>query len=137
LLAHPAIDINALDKFWFTPLSFTIYWGMTEATDMLLGSPHFDAGSANGWTPLHLAVTSGNDELVLWLINQPQVKINLCDKHGRQAVAFAAAFGSKAILQAFLTRDPTQITHKDFFGNGLLHMASFGSNRENFSLLFS
>ncbi|KAJ4357509.1 uncharacterized protein N0V89_002085 [Didymosphaeria variabile] len=220
LLSQPSIDLNAPDAFRFSPLSYAIYWGMTDAMNMLLACPYlraekghsalhiaakeglFDAVEqllkrgtdvygrnlqgetalhlaaagghyrilqllvsyadpellnakdrridpknpyanpyhsigANGWTPLHLAVTSGHDDLVLWLIDHPWVNLHIKDKHGRKAIAFAAAFGTKSMLKAFLSRDPSQVTHKDLFGNGLLHMASWGSNRENFDFLFS
>lgn len=220
LLAYPSIDLNVIDKYWFSPLSYTIYWGMKDAMDMLIACPYFQTGKgqsalhvavkegsfaavkqllargievdgltsqgetvlhlaaakghyriiqllvakanpdllnakdrridpknpyakplcstgSNGWTPLHLAVTSGNDDLVLWLINHPWINLNLKDKHGRQAIAFAAAFGSKIMLKSFLSRVPDQVSHKDSFGNSLLHMASLGSNRENFDFLFS
>lgn len=221
LLSYPSIDLNAIDKFRFFPLSYTIYWGMSGAMEMLLACPYFraekghsalhiaakegsfytverllergidvhgltpqgetvlhlaaanghyrilkllvanadpkllntkdqridprnpyangcsDSIGSNGWTPLHLAVTSGNDDLVLWLIHHPWINLHIKDKHGRQAIAFAAAFGSKTMLQGFLSRDPAQFAHKDLFGNGLLHMASSGSNRENFDFLLS
>ncbi|KAL1611830.1 hypothetical protein SLS60_000051 [Paraconiothyrium brasiliense] len=221
LLSHPSIDLNAPDSFRFSPLSYAIYWGMTDAMNMLLACPYLRAEKghsalhiaakeglydaveqllkrgtdvygrnsqgetalhlaaarghfrilqllvsyadptllnakdriidpmspyangyiitteANGWTPLHLAVTSGHDDLVLWLINHPWIDLHIKDKHGRKAIAFAAAFGTKSMLKAFLARDPSQVSHEDLFGNGLLHMASWGSNRENFDLLFS
>jgi ankyrin repeat protein len=220
LLSCPTIDLNATDKFWFSPLSYAMYWGMTDAMNMLLACPYLQAEMGhsalhiaakeglydavarllergadihgrnsrgetvlhlaaagghyrilqllvanaepellnakdrlidprdpyanprhwigpNGWTPLHLAVTSGHDDLVLWLINHPLINLHIEDKHGRQPIAFAAAFGTKTMLKAFLSRDPSQFAHKDLFGNGLLHMASLGSNQENFDFLLS
>lgn len=220
LLLYPTIDLNATDKFWFSPLSYAIYWGLTDAMNMLLACPYLQAEKGhsalhiaakeglydavdrlldrgtnvhgrnsqgqtalhlaaagghyrimrllvehagpellnskdrlidpkdpygnprhwigpNGWTPLHLAVTSGHDELVLWMINHPWINLHVKDKHGRAPIAFAAAFGTKTMLKAFLSRDPHQIAHKDLFGNGLVHMAIRGSNKHNFDYLFS
>lgn len=96
-----------------------------------------NAKDHNGWTATHRAVTSGNDELVLWLIQQPNINLDLRDKHGRRATAFAAAYGTETMLKAFLERRPDDITHLDSFGNTLFHMASTGSNQQNVSFLHS
>lgn len=96
-----------------------------------------NAKDHNGWTAAHRAVTSGNEELVLWLIQQPNINLDLRDKHGRRATAFAAAYGTETMLKAFLERRPDDITHLDSFGNTLFHMAGTGSNQQNFSFLYS
>jgi ankyrin repeat protein len=96
-----------------------------------------NAKDHNGWTAAHRAVTSGNDELVLWLIQQPNINLDLRDKHGRRATAFAAAYGTETMLKAFLERRPDDITHLDSFGNTLFHMVGTGSNQQNFSFLYS
>jgi ankyrin repeat protein len=90
-----------------------------------------------GWTAVHRATISGNDDLVKWLISYPEVDCTIKDKHGRLAISFAAAFGSKSMLVAFLANEPCQLHHKDWFGNSLLHRASFGGNRQNFQYLLS
>jgi ankyrin repeat protein len=97
----------------------------------------FNAKDHNGWTATHRAVTSGNEDLVLWLIQQPNINLDLKDKHGRRAIAFAAAYGTEAMLKAFLERRPDDITHLDSFGNTLFHMAATGSNQRIFSFLYS
>lgn len=96
-----------------------------------------NAKDHNGWTAAHRSVTSGNDELVLWVIQQPDINLSLRDKHGRRASAFAAAYGTEKMLKAILERRPNDIPHSDSFGNTLFHIAATGSNRQNFGFLYS
>jgi len=96
-----------------------------------------NAKDHNGWTVAHRAVTSGNIELVLWLIEQSNINLNLRDKHGRRATEFAAAYSTETMLRVFLELRPDDITHLDSFGNTLFHMAVKGNNQQNFSFLYS
>ncbi|KAK4108081.1 ankyrin, partial [Canariomyces notabilis] len=52
-----------------------------------------NAKDKNGWTVAHRAISSGNDEMFLWLTKHPLIDLGLRDKHGRRPVAFAAAYG--------------------------------------------
>jgi ankyrin repeat protein len=203
LLSYPQIDTNVVDVFGFTPLSYAINWGMTDAMELLLACPYFEAQSggnalniavkegvfgavkvlvergvdvsttnqqgatvlhvaaekghfkilkllyahcttailnaqdSSGWTVAHRATISGNDDLVTWMINCSDVDLTTTDMHGRLAISFAAAFGSQAMLAAFLAHNPRQLHHTDWFGNTLLHRAAFGGNRQNFHYLLS
>lgn len=216
LLSFPDIDINAEDAYGFTPLSYTVHWGMTagtvllqscsyfspigaakalriavkegvyEAVDALLqrgvhpsgslrerdtsipeikryGSPEtalhlaaayghlrilqllaakadialLNAKDTEGWTIAHRGIVSGNDALVHWIIQNHDVDLGIKDKYGRRPIAFAAAFGSRSILEALITRTPSDLRHEDTYANTLLHMAARGGNVENFAYLLT
>lgn len=94
-----------------------------------------NAKDNHGWTIAHRAVTSGNEQMTLWLAECPLIDVGLRDKHGRRPAAFAAAYGTLAMLKGILDRRPDDVAHIDSFGNTLFHMAALGSNMQNFSYL--
>ncbi|KAK4207907.1 ankyrin repeat-containing domain protein [Rhypophila decipiens] len=125
-------------KYGETALHLAAQQGHLQVVKLLAShSPShvLNAKDNNGWTVSHRAITSGNQELFLWLANHPQVDLGLRDKHGRRPVAFAAAYGTLAMLKDVLSRRPGDITHKDSFGNTLFHMAALGSSTQNLSYL--
>jgi ankyrin repeat protein len=139
-LLDRGVGVSEKTKYGETALQLAASNGHLRALRLLtFKSPThvLNAKDHNGWTAAHRAVTSGNDELALWLIQQPNINLDLRDKHGRRATAFAAAYGTETMLKAFLERRPDDITHLDSFGNTLFHMASIGSNQQNFSFLYS
>jgi ankyrin repeat protein len=94
-----------------------------------------NAKDNNGWTIAHRAITSGNDEMFLWLTKHSLIDLGLRDKHGRRPVAFAAAYGTLAMLKGVLDSRPHDVSHADSFGNTLFHMAASGGSIQNFSYL--
>ena len=203
LLSLPGINVNVMDNFGHTPLTFAIYEGLMAPVDILLRDKRIDvsrgttalhvaaaegllsvverllnrkapvssknrygdtalhsaashghqrvfqllasyshnfvlnAKNMYGWTATHQVTVCGNEDLLRWLVSNPEVNIDLRDQHGRKAIAFAAAHSSKDALECFLKRDPDQIWHEDLFGNTLLHMAAKGGNLENIVYLLT
>jgi ankyrin repeat protein len=90
----------------------------------------------NGWTIAHRAVTSANDNLVLWLIRHPNIDLGLRDKHSCWVIEFVATYSNETMLKEFLDRRPDDVAHSDSFGNTPFHMAVAGTNQQNFSFLY-
>lgn len=82
-----------------------------------------------GWTPTQRAVTLCNEALINFLVNLPDVDLNIQDKHGRSVVAFVAACGTPETLEMVLQVTGKDISqHIDYFGNTLLHIAAKEEN---------
>lgn len=138
-LLERGVNVAEKTKYGETALHLAASYGHLRSLQLLASRSRvhvLNAKDQNGWTIAHRGVTSGNDELVFWLIQEPNINFDLKDRHGRRATAFAAAYGSEAMLKAMLERRPDDVTHMDSFGNTLFHMASTGSSEQNFSLLY-
>lgn len=132
------VDISAKTKYGETALHLAASNGHRRILQLLaLEIPEhvLNAKDRYGWTVAHHSVTSGNEELVLWLLQQPNVNFGLRDGHGRRAVGFAAAYGTERMLKAILDNRPDDAHHLDSFLNSLFHMAVLGNNYQNLIFL--
>lgn len=118
-------------KFGETPLHLAASRGHHRILELLL--TNFPRTVLNekdnmGWTITHRAVTSGNDNLIKFLLDQEDLDLTRKDHHGRAAVAFAASYASEAVLQMFLNKRGKDVRSRDSFGNTLLHLAIAADN---------
>lgn len=126
------------NKFGETPLHLACGHGDMPTVKLLMDQTPgivVNGGDNSGWTAMHRALTSGNDDSAEWLSSQPKVKVGVRDKHGRLPIHFAAAYASEAMLDSFSQRFPAQVWATDRFGYTLLHMAVVGANLPNISYL--
>jgi len=120
-------------RFGESPLHLAAARGHQRILELLLTSKNVPRAILNekdnmGWTITHRAVTSGNDNLIEFLLAQEDLELTRKDRHGRSAVAFAAAYASKNILKMFLSKRRQDETFVDSFGNTLIHLAAGADN---------
>lgn len=128
------------NKFGETPLHVACGHGDMPIVKLLLNhTPKrvVNGQDCSGWTAIHRALTSGDDDLAEWFSSQSTVSVHVRDKHGRLPIHFAAAYASRTMLQSFSQRFPSQVWATDRFGYTLLHMAVVGANRPNISYLLN
>lgn len=82
--------------------------------------------SDNGWTPLHIACTSGNGSVVRTL-RRHHANINAVDSYGATPLHYAARFGSASTMR-YLIKHGADLSVRDNNGYTLLHYAALGKN---------
>ena len=86
LLAHPAINVNALTEDGRTPLSYGCQWQEVSVVQLLLKDQRVDTSLADdcGRTPLMWAAETGRLEVTEWLIASGRDLGDIYDQKARQ-----------------------------------------------------
>lgn len=101
LIAHPAIDIDAANTAFETPLMMAALRGRMEWCRRLVArGAKLDR---DGWTPLHYAAAGPNGALVGWLLDQRAPREAL-SPNGTTPLMMAAGYGSEAGADELLER---------------------------------
>jgi ankyrin repeat protein len=127
LLNHGA-QATAKNIFHETPLHLAALRGHQRVLQVLLQHASgmiLNERDVMGWTVIHRVIVSGNDDLVKYLVGRGDVDLKKKDRHGRTALAYAAAYASETTLKTILRRSDIGV---DGFGNTLLHLAVGASN---------
>ncbi|WP_339045761.1 ankyrin repeat domain-containing protein [Candidatus Mesenet endosymbiont of Agriotes lineatus] len=101
----------------------------------LVPSLKFDTILINDFTPLIIAMNSGNYNSVKTLIEKHKANVNFSDGFGKKPIYYAAAGGSTAIVE-YLLNHGADIKGLDGNGNTALHYAAANKDgNENISFL--
>ena len=80
LLSQPDIDINPIDKYQCTPITWPIDWrgGTSEIVDMLLAREDINVNNENAYgdTALSIAASIGKEQIFRFLIRRPDADMN-------------------------------------------------------------
>ena len=91
-----------------------------------------------GKTPLHLAVESGNQDIVNQLLDQTGgLDLTLRDKAGSSAFACAMTFKNQKAAQRILQLEPSAADQLDTKGRNFLHTAILKDDLESVLFLLS
>ena len=104
LLIAAGADVNAADKYGWTPLLSAAKDGHSECVKLLLAAPGIDVNKANkvGWTPLYGAATNGHSACVKLLLAAPGIDVNKEDKDGETPLYGAARWGHSECVRLLL-----------------------------------
>ncbi|CAH0045900.1 unnamed protein product [Clonostachys solani] len=89
LLRHPEIDIHMTDGTNRTPLWWATFGGSPALVRLLLeneADKQINIQDVHGWAPLHVAVNSGNMQLVGDILERPDADPNLANEDGYTAL---------------------------------------------------
>jgi len=78
--------------------------------------------TAEGWSPLYTAAKHGQEDLVAFLLQQKEVKVDQVDRAGLSALSAASSAGSSAVMRRLL-RAGADVSLVDNNGNNILHCA--------------
>lgn len=59
-----------------------------EVTELIAKGCNINAADRNGWTPLHCAASQGHLDIILQLINQPNINLSIVSKDGTPALHY-------------------------------------------------
>ena len=91
LLAHPALDINAVNPNGETPLMLAAIKGQLDWVKKIVKrGAHINR---QGWTPLHYASSGPDNGVAAWLLSQG-ADINARSPNGSTALMMAARYGA-------------------------------------------
>jgi hypothetical protein len=101
-LLKEGADVNAKDRFGFTPLHYTALNGHIEIVKLLIErGADVNAKTNGGWTPLRFAAIYGHIEIVKLLIERG-ADVNAKDKDGRTPLHSAAFYGHVEVVRLLL-----------------------------------
>ena len=133
-MAHPEVDINAINKDGYTLLCFAAGNGNIEVANFVIGKgAEVDKVDGCGYTELMMGAVDGHIEIVKVLLDHRNgmgdliIDINAKDdEYGETALIVAAMRGNLEIVQAILAHDKCDsdiINVKNNFGSTALMMA--------------
>ncbi|MCJ1243791.1 hypothetical protein MMC30_000988 [Trapelia coarctata] len=141
LLTQPGIDINALDKYHCTPITWAISWsgGTPEIVDMLLAREEIDTSNQNhnGDTPLFSAVEKENEQIFLSLFHRSEVDINHRNKTRFTPLITAANRGHLRFVELLLSREEVEINAQDETGMTAVAWAAYMGHVEVIRILLA
>jgi ankyrin repeat protein len=101
LLAKRVIDVNAVNAAGETALHKAAFAGCVEVVSLLLEQPEIDPNIANAQgAPLTYALTAGQEQAALLLIEDPRTDINRCGLEFGPLIRVVVVCNSARCLQA-------------------------------------
>ena len=139
LLDQPGIDINPIDKYNRTPISWAINWagGTPEIVDMLLARDNIDLNNQDrhGDTPICSAAQAGQTEITQSLVKRSDVDVNRPNHAMFTPLIWAASRGHPRIVELLLTRDEIMIDARENSGMTAIAWAAYEGNADTIRLL--
>ncbi|EAY13631.1 ankyrin repeat protein, putative [Trichomonas vaginalis G3] len=89
----------------------------------------------NGQTQLMVASRKGNINLVRFLLEMPELNINLQNSYGLAALHFASRFNEYEIVEELLRHEAINVNIQDNFGKTPLHYAKEANSEDIITLL--
>ena len=120
----PGVDIGAPISRGDTPLMLAAEQGAMDVLRALVAKgADANATDADGFTPLHPAITRKQQAATLYLINEaPGVDIDALDPHKQTALLLAASVGQMAVVKALVAKG-ADVEAKNQSNGGPLHAA--------------
>ena len=138
LLAHPEIDLDAMEQAGWTRLHLAASCGMTDwVQELLAAGAEINPQDGDGDTPLGMAATNGHLDCVRLLLEASGIAVNLPDNEGETPLAKAAYHGHPEVIKLLLAAPEIDINAANEAGDNAFHMAIFGENPECARLLFN
>ncbi len=101
-LIHKGADVNAADRFGYTPLMYAAQWERAEIVRLLIeAGASVTVTNGRGATPLHFAAGHGGDAVVTLMLNHGAVA-DAKDNRGATPLMWAATFGQAASAEALI-----------------------------------
>ncbi|MDT8997695.1 ankyrin repeat domain-containing protein [Paucibacter sp. APW11] len=99
LMAHPLLDVNAINAAAETPLMLAALKGRLDWAKLLVqrGALVNEAG----WNALHYAASGPDNGVTAWLLQQG-AEIDALSPNGTTALMMAAGYGSPTVAEALL-----------------------------------
>ena len=104
-MALETSDVNSTDDDGWTALHIAVHSQNRELTKLLLEQQDIDVNAGNKWrsTPLMLAASSGNLDIVECLLRHPLISVDLqAEYYGRTALIEAAVKGHAHIARCLV-----------------------------------
>ena len=109
LLNQPGIDINPIDTYKRTPISWAINWagGTPEIVNMLLARDDINLNNqdSHGETAICSAASAGQTEIAQYLVERSDTDVNHPSHKMFTPLIFAASRGHTRIIEILLTRE--------------------------------
>lgn len=142
LVRYPShvININAQDKHKRTAMHLAAKFARLLCLQELLRREADPAASdRNMMTPLHYAVSTGNNKIVDALLDHPQVNPNTVDSSGMTALHHAAFLGLSHVVFHLLQHPvkPTSALMNDITGRPAHFLAALAGDSESLKSLLS
>ena len=99
LLAHPAVDVNALNQAGESALMMAALKGDLDGVQLLL--EHGAKVNQTGWSPLHYAATGLNPQVVQLLLSRG-AELDAGSPNGTTPLMMAAQYGSEDSVKLLL-----------------------------------
>ncbi|MBY0405691.1 MAG: ankyrin repeat domain-containing protein, partial [Cyanobacteria bacterium] len=126
LLAHPGIDINAMDNYGYTALVLASDRGYQKIVSKLLAYPGIDINyrSQYGYTALGLSCINGRNNTVETLLADPRIEKNGPSQKGSTPLILAAMYGHSKIVKQLVASPGVHINAQNDYGYNALMAAS-------------
>ena len=105
LMNDPRIEINALNKYGYTPFHLACETGNLDIIKILIKDQRVKINTFdnNGWSPFHSACENENLEIIKFLMKDPRIEINTFDKNGWTSFHLICLIGKLKIINLFLS----------------------------------
>jgi ankyrin repeat protein len=134
LVSHGA-DIHAEARWWSTPLNIAVGNGDTAMVEMLAKNAGYT--DAQRWIPLHVSVSTGDQDEVEKLLSQG-VDVNVADDYSRYtALHWAAINGHKELVKMLIAKGANINAKGGVFGATPIQYAADGNHREVVDILIA
>ncbi|KAH6907848.1 ankyrin repeat-containing domain protein [Coprinopsis sp. MPI-PUGE-AT-0042] len=132
LLAHPEINVNALNQSGRSALMTASILDAEEAVTLLLAHPKIQPNQVNskGCTALMFASHHGSRRVVRVLVADPRVKVNQTANDGASALDMAKKEGRMDIVELLCAKLDRSHPHQDLLRRPLLPLAKKSQTRK-------
>lgn len=134
LMKDPNIDPSIEDNFNRIAVYYAHSQGNWDIVNIFFNG-NVNGFLDNGQTHLMVASRKGNINLVRFLLEIPEVDINIQNSYGLAALHFAARFGEYEIVEELLGHKGIKINVQDKQGKTALHYAKEANNEDIIALL--
>lgn len=121
-----------------TPLHLACSWGLERVTEALIEhGADINVQDAEGKTPIQVAISNQNFNIINLLLSNAHVDLNTRDKFGCTAFATAMSIKNNKAASAILKKEPTAAERHDGKGRNFLHVAVQKGDLESVLFLMS
>ena len=115
----------------------TLVQSNDETRHHIVGPAELNGPDISGRTPLHLAVRSGDPQLVKMIAGLPAIDLSMRDRLGQTALHQAAHSGISSVLKVLLHNTQAEADARALDGTTPLHLAVFRGHYECLNMLLA